>query len=202
MDFHTCLRYIAAHCLVSSRFILAVFVQNCSFVIFMENITKRMRSKTFRHLMSMDVAYFDMPQHSTGKLTVRLATDASNVKKVPFKFLSLSKWLNCPSPAQALDWRLGTVIASCVGLGVGVICSFIFGWQLAIFGFLCTPLLVLGQIVEFKAREGTQELDTRLMEDAGKTTTEAIGNIRTVQSLTREDRFYQDYLHHLEKPYR
>lgn len=48
----------------------------------MENMTKRLRVRVFAHLLSQSVAYFDEPQHSTGKLGVRLATDAANMRNV------------------------------------------------------------------------------------------------------------------------
>ena len=36
----------------------------------------------FRALLRQEIAYFDLPQHSTGALTARLASDASAVQGV------------------------------------------------------------------------------------------------------------------------
>ena len=42
----------------------------------------RLRLQTFYSLLRQDISYFDDPKHSTGALTTRLATDASQVKNV------------------------------------------------------------------------------------------------------------------------
>lgn len=47
-----------------------------------ERLTMRLRSKVFHNVMRMDATYLDMPRHSPGKITTRLATDAPNVKSV------------------------------------------------------------------------------------------------------------------------
>ena len=47
-----------------------------------EGLTMRLRKDTFYSLLRQDMAYFDDPKHSTGALTTRLATDASQVKNV------------------------------------------------------------------------------------------------------------------------
>ena len=44
--------------------------------------------------------------------------------------------------------------------------------------------------------------DAVLFEEAGKVAVEAIENIRTVQFLTREKRFYDDFCGHLEEPFK
>ena len=38
----------------------------------------------FRALLRQEIAYFDLPEHSTGALTARLAADASGVQGVRF----------------------------------------------------------------------------------------------------------------------
>jgi ABC-type multidrug transport system fused ATPase/permease subunit len=51
-----------------------------------ENITMRMRLDVFKNVLRQDVAFFDDPKHSTGKICTRLATDAPNVKAVSVFF--------------------------------------------------------------------------------------------------------------------
>lgn len=48
-----------------------------------ERLCLRLRSMLFRNVMSMHMGYFDMPKHSSGKISTRLATDTPNVKTVP-----------------------------------------------------------------------------------------------------------------------
>jgi ABC-type multidrug transport system fused ATPase/permease subunit len=52
-----------------------------------ERLTFRLRLKTFRAFMRQDMSYFDDPKHSTGALTTRLATDASQVKNVSARII-------------------------------------------------------------------------------------------------------------------
>lgn len=47
-----------------------------------EKLTRRLRYILFRNILSMDVAIFDMPKHSSGKILARLAMGAPNVKSV------------------------------------------------------------------------------------------------------------------------
>ena len=45
-----------------------------------ENLTMRLRQECFKKYMTLDMAYFDDPLHSTGVLKSRLATEASKVQ--------------------------------------------------------------------------------------------------------------------------
>ena len=71
----------------------------------------------------MDIAYFDMPHHSSGKISTRLATDAPNVKSVNQK-IKKNKKLNF---FKALDYRLGGVFQSFVSIVCGVGIAFYYG---------------------------------------------------------------------------
>jgi ABC-type multidrug transport system fused ATPase/permease subunit len=84
----------------------------------------------------------------------------------------------------------------------GIVIGFIYGWQLTLLMLLILPLFALGTYVNMKLRHGNQNRDTRLLEDAGQTAAEAIENIRTVQSLTREVPVYETFCHYLERPHK
>ena len=47
-----------------------------------ERLTARLRVKTFRAMLRQEMSWFDKKSNSTGALTSRLATDASEVKGV------------------------------------------------------------------------------------------------------------------------
>lgn len=47
-----------------------------------ERLTKRMRYLSFQAMLRQDIAWFDKKGNSTGALTTKLATDASEVKGV------------------------------------------------------------------------------------------------------------------------
>lgn len=52
------------------------------FAIAGEALTTRLREMAFRALLRQEIGYFDVPLHSTGALTARLASDASAVQGV------------------------------------------------------------------------------------------------------------------------
>ena len=47
-----------------------------------ENMTKRIRSKCFKAMLSQDLAWFDKDENNVGTLTTRLATEAAYVQGV------------------------------------------------------------------------------------------------------------------------
>nr|XP_006812790.1 PREDICTED: multidrug resistance protein 1-like [Saccoglossus kowalevskii] len=147
-----------------------------------EKLTLRMRSKSFKAILRQDIGWFDDPRHNTGALTTRLATDASNIK-------------------NATGVRIGTILQAFFSMVAAMVIAFIYGWQLALALLACVPLVGLAGLLNMKAVHGHQKKDQELLENAGKTASEAIENMRTVASLTREPTFYETYSKHLKKPY-
>ena len=49
-----------------------------------ERLTVRLRINTFTAMLKQEIGWFDRRENSTGALTQRLATDASEVKGVSF----------------------------------------------------------------------------------------------------------------------
>ena len=47
-----------------------------------ENLTKRLRSKAFKAMLSQDIGYFDKQENNVGILCAKLATEASTVQGV------------------------------------------------------------------------------------------------------------------------
>ncbi|KAK3611392.1 hypothetical protein CHS0354_036589 [Potamilus streckersoni] len=148
-----------------------------------ERLTMRLRLQTFTALLRQDVAYFDDKTHSTGALTTRLATDASLVK-------------------NATGIRIGTTIQILVGLITSLVISFYFGWKLAFVVLGAVPILAISSTIQMKVFMGKQKQNVDELEKAGKIASESIENIRTVQSLTREVYFYDQYHKYLLKPFR
>ncbi|KAK0397960.1 hypothetical protein QR680_002358 [Steinernema hermaphroditum] len=161
---------------------ITMFGQAFFFGFSAERVTMRLRSKLFRNIMRMDIAYFDQPKHSSGKIATRLATDTPNVK-------------------SAIDYRLGAVFSSLVSVSCGVGIGFYFGWQMALLSVAIFPLLGVAQAMQVKYIEGRTVADEKELENSGKVAMEAIENVRTVQALTLEDKFQRTFCHHLERPH-
>ncbi|KAK7093853.1 ATP-dependent translocase ABCB1-like [Littorina saxatilis] len=158
-------------------------IQNYCFGQSGERLTKRLRLKTFENLLRQDVSYFDDPHHATGALTARLSTDASVVK-------------------TATGIRIAVAIQSLTGMVTGVVIAFVYGWKLALVVLGTMPFMGVASAIQVRVMMGNQKADTKQLEVAGKTSSETIDNISTVQSLTREPYFYDKYCQQLLKPYR
>lgn len=66
---------------------VTLFIQATCFGLSAERLTMRLRTKLFRHILRMDLSYFDQPKHSSGKICTRLATDTPNVKNASHRLL-------------------------------------------------------------------------------------------------------------------
>lgn len=60
----------------------SIFLQTAFFTISGENLTARLRSRSFKAMLRQEIGWFDDDKNSTGALTTRLAGDAAQVQGV------------------------------------------------------------------------------------------------------------------------
>uniref|UniRef100_A0A7M4G0X2 Multidrug resistance protein 1-like n=1 Tax=Crocodylus porosus TaxID=8502 RepID=A0A7M4G0X2_CROPO len=148
-----------------------------------EILTMRLRSFSFRALLQQEIGWYDDNKNAVGVLLTRLATDASQVK-------------------GATGSRLGLLTMTVCTLLTAIIIAFVYGWQLTLLILACIPFIIATNAVRISSVSGHASKDQKALEEAGRISTEAVENIRTVASLTREEAFFEKYNASLNGPYR
>ncbi|XP_006138405.2 ATP-binding cassette sub-family B member 5 isoform X1 [Pelodiscus sinensis] len=148
-----------------------------------ETLTMRLRHMAFKAMLRQEISWFDDKKNNTGALTTRLATEAAQIQ-------------------SATGLRLGVIAQNISSMGLSVIISFIYGWEMTLLNLVMAPVLAVTGMLETSALTGFANRDKKELQRAGKVATEAVENIRTVASLTRESTFEQMYEENLKTPYR
>ncbi|XP_040208744.1 ATP-dependent translocase ABCB1-like isoform X2 [Rana temporaria] len=148
-----------------------------------EVLTMRLRQMAFKAMLRQEISWFDNKKNNTGALTTRLATDASQIQ-------------------TATGSRLGLIAENFACIVLCIVISLVYGWELALLILAFTPVLIASGFLELSALVGFANRDKKQLQQAGKIATEAVDNIRTVVSLTRERTFEEMYSESLQKPYR
>ncbi|XP_065254518.1 ATP-dependent translocase ABCB1-like [Emys orbicularis] len=148
-----------------------------------EVLTKRLRSLSFKALLQQEIGWYDDHKNAIAVLLTRLATDASQVK-------------------GATGSRLGLFTKTASTLLTAIIIAFVYDWRLTLFILACIPFVIAASAIRLSSAAGQASKDQKALEEAGRISTEAVENIRTVASLTSEDAFYERYNASLNGPYR
>ncbi|EDL33483.1 mCG119594, partial [Mus musculus] len=133
--------------------------------------------------MAQDMAWYDDKENNTGALTTTLAVDVAQIQ-------------------GAATSRLGIVTQDVSNMSLSILISFIYGWEMTLLILSFAPVLAVTGMIQTAAMAGFANRDKQALKRAGKIATEAVENIRTVVSLTRERAFEQMYEETLQTQHR
>lgn len=140
-----------------------------------QEITHRVRSEMFEHVLDQDVEFFDIPENTSGALTSKLSTLPSQLQELvstntPIIVNVVVNVISSSILALAYGWKLGLVV---------------------VFGAM-PPLILAGWVrIRLEMALDSQVAD-RFAESAGLAN-EAVSSIRTVASLTLESTVLAEY---------
>ncbi|XP_072179666.1 ATP-dependent translocase ABCB1-like [Diadema setosum] len=177
-------RYCIAFAGLGVAALLGSIIQGVGFAKSGGELTLRLRHMMFKAMLRQNIGWFDDKSHATGALTTKLATEVSLIQGVT-------------------GIRIGMIFEVICNIGVGIAISFYYCWQLAcllLFGFL--PLLSLAGMLGWRILQGNSISQQGSQVEVGKLVSEAIENIRTVQSLNRGQLFHDKYTELQKPPYK
>ncbi|XP_051009908.1 ATP-binding cassette sub-family B member 5 [Acomys russatus] len=148
-----------------------------------ENLAMRLRHLAFKAMLYQDIAWYDEKENSTGALTTALAMDVAQIQ-------------------GAATSRLGVITQDVTNMGLSAFISFIYGWEMTLLILSFAPVLAVTGMIQTAAVAGFANKDKEELVRAGKVASEAVENIRTVVSLTREKAFEQMYEETLQTQHR
>ncbi|KAL1791347.1 ATP-binding cassette sub-family B member 5 [Sigmodon hispidus] len=148
-----------------------------------ENLAMRLRHLAFKAMLYQDIAWYDDTENSTGALTTALAVDVAQIQ-------------------GAVTSRLGIITQDVTNMVLSVLISFMYGWEMTLLILSFAPVLAVTGMIETAAVAGFANKDKQELKSAGKIATEAVENIRTIVSLTREKTFEQMYEETLQTQHR
>ena len=108
----------------------------------------------------------------------------------------------CVLSLKATGISLGTTLQTLAGFLCAVVISFEASWLLSIVLFFCFPMLATVGYFQIKFQQGRSAKNKLLMEESGRTSVEAIDQIRTVSSLGMQAKLAERYDECLKPPFK
>jgi ATP-binding cassette subfamily B (MDR/TAP) protein 1 len=150
-------------CLGCAAFI-AVSVRVSLFSRVGEKLTRNLRLICFQASLQQSMSFYDNPKNSVGRLTTRLATDATLVK-------------------GATGDSIGTCLEGFACICATMVIGFTASPELAGILVCVFPLLVAGSVYEFKNVSQQNKASNKVLERAGEIVSDAMVAIRTVTAF-------------------
>ncbi|KAF4438147.1 putative ABC multidrug transporter, partial [Fusarium austroafricanum] len=148
--------------------------------IIIQKVSRKYRRELFGNTMKQDVGFFDLPQNATGAICARLLTNASNLNDL-------------------LGINSGLILISLVTIVSVSVLGIVYGWKLGlvcVFGAL--PPIATSGILRIRLEVKLEEDTSERFASSAALATEAVSAIRTVASLTLENKMLALYRERLD----
>ncbi|KAJ9579274.1 hypothetical protein L9F63_024620, partial [Diploptera punctata] len=156
-----------------------MFLQTYCFGLAGVRLTQRLRVQAFSAMLRQEIGWFDEEKNSVGTLCAKLSGDAASVQ-------------------GATGSRIGVILQATSTLAIGIILSFTWSWKMTLVSLVSVPVVFIAVFLESRVMHGQGLSEKKAIEAATKIAIEAISNIRTVVSLSREQLFLQRYMTELQ----
>lgn len=176
------LKYLGYFFILAGGYFLGVNGRISTFTYLGERLTRKLRDESFKSIMRQPGQFFDDTNNSVGRLTSRLATDATLVKGISGD-------------------ALGSVLEGCGSLIAATVIAFTATWQLALVLMCIFPFLILGAVYEFKSFARFAEKNNSEMGEASQLVSESVTAARAVAAYGLQGRTIAFYEKALAGPY-
>jgi ATP-binding cassette subfamily B (MDR/TAP) protein 1 len=137
--------------------------------------TRFYRREYFDSMLRQDVCYFDIKGHSPAEMTSRLSTNPQRLQNL-------------------LSTNLALILVVIVNLTSCCILALVVGWQLGLVVIASgIPVLFGSGFFRMRLEMTNQDRVSRMYLESARFVSEAIGSIRTVSSLTLENKILNGY---------
>eukprot|EP00292_Cryptomonas_paramecium_P033619 CAMPEP_0113675556 /NCGR_PEP_ID=MMETSP0038_2-20120614/8090_1 /TAXON_ID=2898 /ORGANISM="Cryptomonas paramecium" /LENGTH=580 /DNA_ID=CAMNT_0000592361 /DNA_START=309 /DNA_END=2051 /DNA_ORIENTATION=+ /assembly_acc=CAM_ASM_000170 len=147
-----------------------------------ERLIKRLRVAAYHSIIRNEIAWFDHPKNTVGRLTSRLAADCALIK-------------------SAVGDTLGTSIRALASLGAGLVIAFIASWRLSLVVLGCLPIMIGTISVATSMIKGSSAQALAGLSESGHVATESMTNIRTVTCLNLQGAMLERFRRSLDRPH-
>ncbi|ELP83721.1 multidrug resistance protein, putative [Entamoeba invadens IP1] len=160
---------------------ISTYLHKAFFEMSGQFLTYRVRKVSFTAICRQDIAWFDKKENSTGRLSGRLAADATKLNGVTGNLI-------------------GTLIHCAFSLIIGLILGYLGNVTIAWVATIFVPFIVFNTYIQLSISVGFAGPETKIYANAENLMTEAVENMKTIKMLAKEDYFSEKYCSYLIVP--
>ncbi|KAJ3256756.1 GTPase-activating protein [Boothiomyces macroporosus] len=163
--------------------LISSFLFNALFGKSSETLVERLRTEMFSKLLDQSISYFDSADVSVGSLTAELSTKAQSI-------------------LGATGMSLGAIVQLISCFVASVVISMFHGWKLTLVALAVFPTLMFSIVARSLIASYFAKHNQKSYRSTSRIATEAVGAVKTVQALTREDAVMEKYSIEIENTFK